>query len=281
MDLKWSQRLPLVPAWLKFVVVVYALWLLILYLKQDSLIFFPKMAGQRASELPYVGGVELTTPYADGAVYAYFIPADPNRPVPLVVLWHGNAELIDRQSFFVEGYRTRGFAILLAEYPGYGGCSGKPTQSGIVATSLKLIEQAVAQSGVDPQRVLYHGRSIGGAVAAQVALQRAPQAMILQSAPANIARMAHGYGAPAFLVRHPFATDEAVQQLNLPLLIFHGRRDAVVPYAQGPYLTSLAEHATFVDFPCGHNDLPPNGLEEEYWQSVDRLISEAKLTAPL
>jgi len=281
MDLKWYHRLPLVPAWLKFALLVYALWLLVLYLKQDRLIFFPKLAGEPAAGPPYAGAETLTTPFADGSVYGYFIPAPGSGHAPLVVLWHGNAELIDGQVLLVDGYRARGFAILLPEYPGYGHCSGKPSQTSIVATSLKLIEQALAQPGVDPQRVLFHGRSLGGAVAAQVALQRTPHAVILQSTPANIARMAHGYGAPAGLVRHPFATDEAVPRLDLPLLVIHGRSDAVIPFAQGRYLASLSPRARLVELPAGHNDLPPDGLEDDYWQSVDGFLGEAKLTGNL
>ena len=281
MDLKWYERLPPVPAWLKFVLVGYALWLLILYLKQDSLLFFPQLAGPASDPWPYRGAEKLTVPLGDGTVYAYYVPPSGPTPAPLVVLWHGNAELIDRQAFFVDGYLDRGFAILLPEYRGYGSCAGKPSQMGIVSDSALFITQALQQPEVDSERILFHGRSLGGAVAAQVAGRQTPRALILQSAPANIARMAHRYGAPACLVRNPFLTSQAVAGLDLPLLVIHGRRDTVVPFADGRELAALQPGTKLLELPCGHNDLPPSGLEEDYWQTIDGFLAEAKLGSNL
>lgn len=281
MDLKWYERLSSIPAWLRLVIFTYVLWLLILYVMQDGLLFYPELAGPVSATAPYLGAEKLTTTWRGEEVYGYFIPASGPTPAPLAVVWHGNAELVDNQSFFVYAYLARGFAVLLPEYPGYGLCGGKPSQKSIVTTSVQLLDQATGRPDVDGQRLLYHGRSLGGAVAAQVALQRPPRALILQSAPANIGRLAHSYGAPAFLARSPFATDRAIEQITAPLLLIHGRTDAVIPFAQARYLASLKPGARFEEFPCGHNDLPPSGLVDAYWSSIDGLLHEAGLAAPV
>src|SRR5690606_14293850 len=86
-----------------------------------------------------------------------------------------------------------------------------------------------ARPEVDPSRVVYHGRSLGGAVVLQVALERPARAIIAESTFTSVVAMARRYAAPGFIVRHPFRSDRAVRELRAPLLLMHGDRDTIVP----------------------------------------------------
>ena len=71
--------------------------------------------------------------------------------------------------------------------------------------------------------------------------------------------MAHGYAAPEFLCRHPFRTDEIVQDLDVPVLIVHGTQDRIIPVEHGRRLHELAPAAAYLEYDCGHNDFPGPG----------------------
>ena len=64
-----------------------------------------------------------------------------------------------------------------------------------------------------------------------------------------------------WLMKDQFRSDEVIGQVRSPLLVLHGERDGVVPFAQGQALFALAnEPKRFVRFPTGgHEDLPARG----------------------
>jgi hypothetical protein len=85
--------------------------------------------------------------------------------------------------------------------------------------------------------------------------------------------MAHRFLVPGFLAKHAFRTDRVVEKLDIPLLIFHGTYDRVVPVSHGRRLHKLAPHAKYVEYPCGHNNLPDADEEDGYWHEIGSLLS--------
>ncbi len=257
-------------------VIGYVAWYATLYFYQDRMLFPADLAPPPMPGAPRNTTV-LTIP-ADGGgkVEAWLLPApnaNADRPAPLVIYFHGNAELIDFQDEIAGGYRRLGFAVLLPEYRGYGRSAGRPSQTAIVADAVQFLDEALKRPDVDRARVVIHGRSVGGGVAAQVAARRRPAAMILESTFTSIGSMARGYGGPAFLARHPFRTDRILPTLNVPLLLFHGTRDSIIPVAHGRKLHALVPQATYVEYDCDHNDFPGRGNDKAYWQTIERFLT--------
>ncbi|UCD27940.1 MAG: alpha/beta hydrolase, partial [Planctomycetota bacterium] len=114
--------------------------------------------------------------------------------------------------------------------------------------------------------------SLGGGVAAQLAARRRPVAMILESSFSSVAVMAHKYGCPMFLARHPFRTDKVITKLDIPILIFHGKRDSIIPAWHGRKLRDLAPKDTYIEYNCGHNDFPGRFNEDEYWGEIEKFL---------
>ena len=103
---------------------------------------------------------------------------------------------------------------------------------------------------------MYHGRSLGGGVAAALATERPPAALVLESTFTSLAALARTRGLPESLCRHPFRTDRALPGLQRPVLVLHGRDDELIPPAHGRELHALAPGSTYVELPGGHNDFP-------------------------
>jgi len=269
----------LVVRWLVFAAVLYVAWCATLYFYQDKMLFPADLAPAPTPSLYDRTTEELRVDIGGGEhAVAWFIPAlprDSSKPAPLVVYFHGNAEIIDYQTTAVEGYRKLGCAVLLPEYRGYGRSGGKPSEAGILADSIRFFDQATKRPDVDPVRVVIHGRSLGGGPAAQLAGARKPRALILESTFISVAVMAHGYLAPECLARNPFRTDRVLAGLDVPVLIFHGTHDDIIPVRHGRALRDLAQNGAYVEYDCRHNDFPGDANEDAYWDEIARFLSRA------
>jgi len=241
---------------------VYFLAALLLFFFQDKIIF----PGQALKAMPDAGrgvaGLErLWTQQEEGRSEAWFLPASDasaEKPAGLLVFTHGNHELIDSWPSALSRYRRMGFHVLLPEYRGYGRSEGSPSEAVIVSDIEQLLKKVLARPDVDPARLVYHGRSIGTGVACALARVRQPGAIILQSPFVSLTEMAHRMLMPGFLLRSPFESQEALQTLGLPVLIFHGDVDSVVPTQHGRRLHEAMPGSRFVLQSCNHGDCPPD-----------------------
>lgn len=258
----------------------YAAWLVTLYFVQDRMIFPRHMIAELIRPRGTPAGVEemWIEPEKGVRVEAWFVRAEectPATPGPAVIFIHGNAELIDDQLGVAREYLKRGISVLLPEFRGYGKSGGAPSQAAICADMIAFHDWLANRPDVQRDRIVLHGRSIGGAVAAQVALQRTPAAMILESAPASLVPYAHRMGAPGWLLRHPFRTAEALAGYHGPLLLMHGTSDNVVPVGDARTLHAVAPQSRLVIFDGGHNDL--NSDADAVWMEIDRFLEQAGL----
>ncbi|HZW06360.1 MAG TPA: alpha/beta hydrolase [Phycisphaerales bacterium] len=252
----WKRRLR---GWLVALAVVYGVWCVAVWSLESRLLFPTSMIGARPPlVLPEGGSVTLVNvPGPETGVRTLVMR--PERaaasPGPVVVMFHGNAELArdyigDR---LVDHLRARGVTVVFPEYRGYGDMPGSPSQKGIGRDMVAVLDWAVSQPWCDRSRVAYFGSSLGTGVACQLAADRPPSAgLILQSPFTSVASFAKGFGVPSFLVRNPFRNDRVLQRFDGPVLIIHGARDSVVPVAHGRALAKVAKQATYVELDGDH-----------------------------
>jgi len=267
---------------LRSAVTIYLVWAATLYIMQDS-ILFPASAAGAPSPLMYNYATEQLEREVPGVgrVAAWFVPAQlasPENPLPLVVYFHGNAELIDQQHDVIQHYREMDCNVLLPEYRGYGRSAGKPGQDVIIDDAAFFLAEALKRPGVDPKRVVFHGRSLGGGPAALLAMKRTPNVLILESTFSSAAAMAAKYFVPGFLVKNPFHVDDAVAALDIPILMFHGTTDDIIPVSHGRRLRDLAKHGTYVEYDCQHNNFPgaPDN-ETDYWRHIQTCLTDNQI----
>jgi fermentation-respiration switch protein FrsA (DUF1100 family) len=223
-----------------------------------------------------VRGLEkLSIIVSEGKVEAWFLPADAveaGRPAPLVIFAHGNGELIEHWPQALDPYRRMGLHLLLPEYRGYGRSAGLPSESAIVEDFVRFYDLVSLRPDVDPRRIVLHGRSLGGGVACGLARSRRPAALVLESTFTSVFDVARQWLVPRALITDKFDSASVVASLDVPVLIFHGTRDRVVPFEHGEKLSRLARRARLVRYECDHNDLPrrPDG----YWAEIRRFLQE-------
>jgi len=190
------------------------------------------------------------------------------------LLWcHGNAgnigHRLDNIRLFVE---QLGVGVFIFDYRGYGRSAGVPTEAGLVSDALGA-RAALLREGVAADQIVFFGRSLGAAVAIDLALVHPPRALILESpflsVPAMANRVLPGIGS---LLRTRWDSIGKIPRLRAPLLILHGDRDEVVPYAHGQALFAAApEPKIFYTIGgASHNDTYLAG--PDYWDTWRRFL---------
>jgi pimeloyl-ACP methyl ester carboxylesterase len=233
-------------------------------------IVWPMSAEERVDRPAPPGAEVITVGGADTPVEGWYFAA-PNastrNPSPAVVFFHGNNEVMDHCLEYAETYPAWGSGLLLVEYRGYGASGGSPTRDGIRADMVAFVDRLASRPEVDAARIVYHGRSIGGAVAADLALERPPAALILVSTFTSLEVMFWRYGVPGFVVADRYRTEDALRSLDLPTLIIHGRRDNIIPVADGRELGRSGDRTRYVELDSNH-DIPPD------WETFADLLSD-------
>ena len=260
-----------------YLIAVYLVWLCIGCTIQRSILFPRSMI-----EVPAVpnAGPEVQILHIDspqGPVEGWFIPGkgvNEQTPGPLVIFAHGNGELIDHWPWMLSDYTEMGISVLLPEFRGYGRSAGDPSQKAIQQDYTAFYDLAVERPDVDASRIVLHGRSIGGAVVIQLAKDRPPKAMILQSAPASVRRIASRFLVPWFLVSDPYFGMPIIEKYNGPILVMHGKQDRIVPSSHGQRLADAAIHhkSRLILYDADHNTVPPS---ETYWQDIEQFLKDA------
>jgi fermentation-respiration switch protein FrsA (DUF1100 family) len=261
------------------VVTGYALYGCSLMSFQDRIIFPRDYPGPRsiAAKVP-ARWEQMTIKAEDGSVVPAWLHLPFHRQegerVPVVMFFHGNAEIIDQIAEWpgLEIFNSDNVAVLLVEFRGYGRAGGAPSESAISADSVKFYDLLAARPEIDPARIVFYGRSLGGGAACALARERKPAAMIMQSCFMSINAMAAKMWMPGFLVRHHFRNDQVIPTLDCPILFMHGRNDTIIPCSHTEQLAKLARHGTTAFQACDHNDFPLD--YEAYQKSIDEFLRQ-------
>jgi fermentation-respiration switch protein FrsA (DUF1100 family) len=213
----------------------------------------------------------------DGArLFGWYVES---KETPGVLLWcHGNAgNIIHRLENLVELYRL-GLSVLIFDYRGYGRSSGTPSEEGFYRDALAAYAYLTETRRIAPERLVLFGRSLGAAVAGDVASRKPVAGLILESPFPSVGAVAraHYFGLPVdWLLSAEFNLVERLRRISVPVLVVHGDRDEVVPIQLGQQVFEAArEPKSFYLVPgADHNDLYVVG-GRPYFQRIKRFVVE-------
>ncbi|MEM1446493.1 MAG: alpha/beta hydrolase [Planctomycetota bacterium] len=226
---------------------------------------------------------ELSVQHEEGATYAHLYlgqGVSVDNPAPLVIYSHGNGELIeDYAPLGLPGYRRMGVSVLMVEYRGVGRGEGTPNKTNIDADHIAFYDLAAALPEVDPERIILHGRSMGGGIVASLALERPGAAMVLESTYSSIEDFARRLLLPLFLVKDKYDVTATLRVYERPVFMVHSERDNTIPYVMSEKNRAARPAElplTFVSYDVGHNDpMPP-----QFYADVEAFFREHGILPP-
>lgn len=240
----------------------------------DAMLFHPTRGQPRTPAAVGLPFEALWLRAADGTrTQAWWIPGT-GRPVTLV-FFHGNAGVMADRLENARQLHDLGVSLLMVEYRGYGDSDGKPSEVGLFADAEAALAEARRRAA--GSKVVAFGRSLGGAVAIDLAAHRAVDGLIVESTFTSLPDMAATTGLPLArrFVAYRFDSLAKMPRVAAPVLIVHGDADEIVPFWMGERLRDAATGARSVAFHRvlggDHNSSWVTG-GEAYWESWRRFL---------
>lgn len=213
----------------------------------ERMIFLPPVTGYRDTsstlKLKSRDGVEISAVYLANPQATYTI-----------LFSHGNAEDLGTLAPELESMRALGFSIFAYDYHGYGTSGGQATEKNAYEDIDAAYNYLTQVLKVPSDRIIAHGRSLGGAVAIDLASRKPLGGLIVESSFVSAFRVVTGYRIFPF---DKFRNADKINQVRCPVLIIHGRQDEVIPFWHGEWLFGIANDPKtnlWVDG-AGHNNL--------------------------
>ncbi len=174
-----------------------------------------------------------------------------------VIFSHGNAARMD--DLYTAGiFASLGFNVVQYAYGGYGNSTGKTSEKRCYNDIRAVWKWLTEEKGEKPERIVLAGRSLGGAVTAQLAGEVSPAAVILESTLTSTADAA-GEMLP-WLPVYPLVLDRfnsagKMVKIHAPVLVIHSPYDTLINYRLGRRLFELAnEPKSFLELHGDHNE---------------------------
>ena len=202
----------------------------VMYVPSQGWALAPEAAGAKAVQYNTPDGLTLTSWYAP-----------PAEGKPVIVMFHGNAGNISHRAFKLAHFAQEGYGVLLAEYRGYGGNAGSPSEQGFYTDGRAAVNWLMHEKGVAEKDIVLYGESIGTGTASQMALEyRNARALILEAPFASMeaeGRAVYPWLGPfIYMTLDKYDNIAKAPYINMPVLVVQGDADEVIPYTQGKAL---------------------------------------------
>jgi uncharacterized protein len=265
---------------LLLLLVIPAIVLLVAYVAQRRLVYFPTRSSIEDSELR-AARLGLAPWRVDGTLVGWRDRSPPEAARAALVVLHGNAGAALDRAYFVEAFRLAApelpLDVRLVEYPGYGPRPGSPTEESLVGAARAALRAARAE-GKGP--IFLAGESLGSGVAALAAAADpgAADGLVLVTPLASIPAVArrHYPFLPASFYRDAYRADRALAAYAGPVAFLLAGDDRVVFTDLGRALfeAHVGPKRLWVEEGAGHNTLAWDARLPRWREIVEFLGSD-------
>lgn len=204
--------------------------------------------------------------------------ATPQAPSRGVILFsHGNGGTVEHWGELGAFLRDRlHVSIFIYDYRGYGKSDGKPTAGNILTDARSARKWLAEREKIDETEIIQMGRSLGGAVAIDLAAKDGAKALIVESTfaslPDMVKRFAPAVPAKAMLLQQ-LSSVKKIRNYNGPFFQSHGTEDSLIPLEQGQRIFDAAgsKNKTFYKVPGGDHNTPQ---PETYYRQLVVFLDE-------
>ena len=228
--------------WSKFAAILYLSVVAVFFLAQRHLLYLPTHTYTPLADA-YANRAfqEISVKTEDGVnLKAWYAPAV-GKPCT-IVFFHGNGDSLATAAEVADPYIASGYGFLLAEYRGYSGLPGSPTEAGLYMDARADLRGLTAR-GVNENHVILFGHSLGTGVAVEMATELHPDGVMLLAPYLSVPKAAQAqypFLPASLLALDRYDSEKKIGLVHAPLLIANGAQDEVIPPSQGRTLYLLA-----------------------------------------
>jgi len=248
---------------------IYVVVCMIAYFVQERLIFFPE---KLPADYPFVFEQqveELRLQTGDGTSLSG-LHFKLENPKGVIFYLHGNAGDIGAWGHTAAYYLDLGYAVVMFDYRGYGKSEGAIYSQAQFYADTDLMYRYVKQH-YDESQITIVGFSIGTAAATRLAAQNKPKRLVLQAPYYSLRKLVssiHPY-LPSFLLKYAFMTIDFLKQVEVPITVFHGESDSLIPIENAHQLKAAVPALKLITIPhCEHNDIPSTSIFKKEMRAI-------------
>ena len=251
-----------------------------IYFSQHKMLYFPKReVSATPADIDLAFDDVWLTNRLGTRVHGWWLPHD--TPRFTVLFSHGNGGNLSHRLDTLRIFHELGLSVLAYDYSGYGQSDGKPDEDATGADARAAWDWLIEEHKAAPGTIVLFGRSLGGAVTAELANELAasgtlPAGIIMESTFTSVPDMG-AYLYPWLpvrqLSRYEYDSLSALSNIHLPGLFMHSPDDDIVPYDIGRKLHAAYQGPkTFLTLSGDHNSgFLTSG--EVYTLGLDRFLT--------
>jgi hypothetical protein len=251
---------------------------------EKGLIFHPDKGND--SITPDAYGIEyddVTFRTEDGLnLHGWFVPgkkSSPDEDLHTLLWFHGNAGNINHRLGNIKMLHERvPVNVFIIDYRQYGRSEGKISEKGTYIDAGAALAHLHSRKEINQEKIIFFGRSLGSAVAVELALKEKCRALILETPFTSILEMGkklYPFLPVSLLLKTKYDSLSKIRNIKVPILIMHGDKDDLVPFEHGKRLYDMAnEPKEFYTIPgAGHNDTHIVG-GDEYFDVIRNFVKK-------
>lgn len=259
------------------VVVGSVFFILVLYLGQGKMIFYPQPVSEQALVRTTRGNKnveDILIRTRDGiTLRGWLVKNAGSTKSPLIIYFGGNAEEV---SWMIgESERFRGWSLALINYRGYGASEGAPGEKKLFADALTIFDYFAERPDTGGGNIVAMGRSLGSGVAVHLAHNRPVKGLVLitpYDSMTSLAQEKFRFLPVSLLLRHRFDSLSLAPLMRQPMLALSAGDDTIIPPRHAKRLVDAwGGPATFVVIEgADHNTIDTH---DRYWQCIKDFLS--------
>ena len=242
---------------LGWIIGIYVLIVLLVFFFQSKLIFFPDKNLIATPDNYGLKYEEVNFNTSDNLrLHGWYIPADSAQYT--LIFCHGNAGNISNRLESIKQFHDLGLNIFIFDYRSYGKSAGSISEQGTYLDAEAAWNYLINDKNINPENIVIFGRSLGAAIACQLASQQKPVALIMESAFQSVPDLAaqiYPFLPVRWLSKFEYNNIENINKINCPVLFIHSRQDDIIPFSHGEKLFEVANSPKqFLEIHGSHND---------------------------
>jgi hypothetical protein len=164
-----------------------------------------------------------------------------------ILFFHGNAGVLENRTYKLNHFKNLNVNFLIIAWRGFSGNEGKPNETGLYEDAKSAIKW-LHTKGIKEENIILYGESLGTGVAIEIAQNKNYAGIILESpftSMINLGKKYYPFFPIKLLLKDKFESDKKIKEVSIPVLILHGKKDKIVPFAMGKQIYELANEPKF------------------------------------
>ena len=250
-------------------VLAYLLIILFIYFYQRNLLYHPSENNYQNDKITFSYEEIFIETDKNIKLKSWLIKKDLNK-FKTILIFHGNAGNLFNRVYKLNELNKLDVNILLISWRGFSGNKGKPTEKNLYYDAERAVKW-LNKLDVDNKNIILYGESLGTGVATEIGKRNIFGGIILESpftSISNAAKIYYPYLPVNIILKDRYDSISKIQDITIPILIMHGKKDNIVPQKMGLEMYEKANQPKFNYFP--END-------DHMMDYNDKLLNNIKL----